>query len=65
MGNASSQYLQEKQDQSLDYKNIGSYTKDFKKRDFKFDEKQAAKKGIQDSLGKTGASNNLAGGGAI
>jgi hypothetical protein len=33
---------------TLDYKNFGSYTKDLKKRDYKFDEKQAAKKGFQE-----------------
>ena len=31
---------------TLDYKNFGSYSKELKKREFKFDEKQAAKKGF-------------------
>jgi hypothetical protein len=33
------QNQQEQNELNLDYKNYGSYTKDFKKRDFKFDEK--------------------------
>jgi hypothetical protein len=59
------QNLQEQTELNLDYKNYGAYTKDFKKRDFKFDEKQAAKRGIQDSMGMAGSSNNLTAGGSI
>lgn len=40
---------------TLDYKNYGSYTKDLKKRDFKFDEKQAAKRGLHADMNEAGA----------
>jgi hypothetical protein len=41
-----SERLNQIESSSLDYKNFGSFTKEMKKRDLKFDEKQAAKKGF-------------------